>query len=393
MISTLRNSVKWKLIASLMVIGVITTTAFMATVMFVYQNNLRDNALRTVENIQGFYQSLIENDIKMLSAALDTFTTNEAFKELYLSKNFTQLLYAGQELFESNRDRYGITHQYYIDYDGKTFLRMHKPSFSGDQIQRQTFKQAQRTNALAAGIELGKTAYALRVVKPYYLDDMQLGFIEFGEEIDHFNHIVKQQTGIDMVVLGDKTLLDENAYATSRTQTNQPNNWNDLNRYVVFSDTFEQPRYFNDRIFDAAEVQDLDGPTFLGTVAYDGRILMKGAFPLHTINDQRTGIIYLLSDVTEQTVNYRNLILSIVAIGVVTLIACFWLVVNYLQARVIDPIVELTDKAHEISTGKQLQDKITTERADEIGRLMKSFERLRVSMNMAMRELAGGTDR
>ncbi len=65
-------------------------------------------------------------------------------------------------------------------------------------VDRATLTKAIETKGLGAGKELGKTAFALRVVRPWFGQDGKLlGYLELGEEIDHFLGRMKAQTGDD----------------------------------------------------------------------------------------------------------------------------------------------------------------------------------------------------
>lgn len=201
----------------------------------------------------------------MLSAALDTFTTNEAFKQLFAKGDINALQKASEELYSNNRKRYGVTHFYYIDNYGICQLRMHQPDLRGDKITRMTFESAKKSNQPTSGLELGKTTYALRVISPYVDKGSQLGFVEFGEEIDHFNDVIKKETGIDVTLLGDKKLLNQEAYKGMRTRAGKPDNWTDLENHVVLGSTFNQQDYFVKTVFKDEDVKDIIQPTYFGT--------------------------------------------------------------------------------------------------------------------------------
>lgn len=111
---SVKKSIKTKFVAILLIAETLVVAAFIGAVFFVFQDNIRENSLQIVKNTEGFYKSLIDNDIKMLSAALDTFTTNETFKKLFIKGDIDALQQTGNPLFSSNRNRYGITHFYYI---------------------------------------------------------------------------------------------------------------------------------------------------------------------------------------------------------------------------------------------------------------------------------------
>jgi HAMP domain-containing protein len=385
---SMKKSIKTRFVTILLITETLVVAAFVATIFLIFQNNIRESSLQIIKNTEGFYASLIDNDTKMLSAALDTFSANEAFKQLFAKGDINALQKASEELFALNRGRYGITHFYYIDNDGICRLRMHQPDMRDDKITRTTFNSAQKSRRLSSGIELGKTAYALRVVAPYMDKNSQLGFVEFGEEIGHFNDIVKKQTGIDITLLGDKKFLDQEQYKATHNQTGKSNGWDALRNYVILGSTFDQQDHFINAIFNDEDTKDITQPVYLGTVSYNDRTLMKGAFPFHSFGNQRTGLIYIMSDVTDQVSHFRWLLFYTALGGVLVILASFWIALRYMQSEVINPIIGLTERAENISLGKGLDEEFTTSRVDEIGSLTTAFERMRISLNKAMKMLA-----
>jgi len=116
--------------------------------------------------------------------------------------------------FEKLRER-GVTHWYFIEPEPTRtcFLRVHSPHLTGDVIERTTLTQAVATHRVGSGKELGKTAFALRVVKPISSGGKVIGYMELGEEIDHFFGRMKAQTGDDFGLLVDKRFIDRKELA------------------------------------------------------------------------------------------------------------------------------------------------------------------------------------
>ena len=140
----------------------------------------------------------------MLSSLIAVIERDEKIKELYISKNKKGLYLEAKNMFEEIKDKYGITHWYFILPDGRCFLRVHNEKLSGDQINRYTYKEAKTTKKESSGIELGKTAYALRVVSPYYSNGKLIGYMELGQEIDDFLNVLKTETGDEFSIIVEK---------------------------------------------------------------------------------------------------------------------------------------------------------------------------------------------
>lgn len=384
-----KTSIKWKILGGILIIEILLTVVFAVIVMKTFQRNLQLSSTRTVENIQGMYNSIMRNDTKMLSAALDVFLQDVSFTQVYSKKDRKSLLKTVEALYRRNRNLYGMTHFYYINNDGKCFLRVHKPELFGDAINRVTFVQAKSTGRVSSGIELGKTAFALRVVSPCIYRGNQIGFVEFGEEIDHFDQIVKKETGSDVFVVIQKTHFKENDYRGTRKTANQRDDWDDLKNYALVSETFGDRGFFARNIFSEQDVRSVQTPTFLGTITRGGRVLAKGAFPLHDVANKQVGIIMTLTDVTELMNTEKMALTYLILAAIVLFLISYWFTFRYLKAVIIDPLINLSSRADEISTGK-VEEKLETDRTDEIGMLIRSFDRMRVSINKFLTILSKG---
>jgi HAMP domain-containing protein len=176
----------------------------------------------------------------------------------------------------------------------KVFLRVHRPEQHGDVVHRATLSRAIDTLAFGGGKELGQTAFALRVVRPWYGRDGSLvGFAELAEEIDHFVARLKQQTGDDYGLLVEKVFLDKQAWARSRA--GRRNNWDDRPRSVVVNTTTADEAII---AFDGDLSSVPDGGMLLGEEERAGRIYARGIVAVKDAAGRRVGGLFVLHDVT-----------------------------------------------------------------------------------------------
>lgn len=379
----IKGGIKVKILRIILASEILLTVIFVGISVYALQKSLQLSSLETISNIHGVYDSVMKDDTKMLSAALDVFTKNDTFKQLYQKRDRVKLYAAGKDLFDSNRERYGMTHFYYINNDDTCFLRMHQPQLADDVISRVTYQNAKKRGKTSSGIELGKTAFALRVVSPYYYNGSQIGYVEFGEEIDHFDQAVKAETGSDILVLVNKNLLKEQDYKSTRNTAGQRDDWDDLKNYVLVSETFGDRKFFVSKVFNENDIRFVKGSVVLGTVNYNGRILMKGAFPITDVTDKPVGVAMVLSDVTAQVNNSRASILYLVLAALALLAVSSWATFQYLNREIIAPMVDLANQVVDVSMGN-VDKKLESARTDEIGLLIRSFDRMRVSLKIAL---------
>jgi HAMP domain-containing protein len=375
----LRTSIRGKILGTQVLIIIV----FAAIVIFYFQQNMHLSSLQIIKNTQGVYNSILANDTKMLSAAVNTFSDDESYKQIYAQHDRDKLTKAGENLFKTNHDKFSITHFYFIDNDGTCFLRLHKPELFGDAINRKTFLKAKETGDVASGLELGKTAFALRVVAPYVHRGYRIGFVEMGEEIEHFDQIVKKETGNDVAVLIDKSLLDEKAYRQTRATAGQRDDWNDLQGYAMVSATIADRKFIADKVFKEAKVRAVNGPSYFGTVNWEGKSLMQGAFPLHDVTGKKVGVVLVLSNIQEQVRHERITLVILLVAGLILFVGSFLFTYRHLKTAIITPLIELSNNAIDVSMGN-VDKKMDTDRTDEIGMLIRSFERMRVSLKKSM---------
>lgn len=200
----------------------------------------RESISRATASDVNYVKSIFDEaqllDTRTLSAVLEVISRDSSIQEIFLEEDREKLYEHAYPLFQSLKDQYDITHWYFILPTGEVFLRMHNSEIYGDQVSRLTFWQARDKGTLSSGIELGKTAYALRVVMPYFAGDELIGYLELGEKIDHFLEILKSETGSDFVFVADKRYLDEEKWSSVSQVAGRDNNWNDLDDYLVISE-------------------------------------------------------------------------------------------------------------------------------------------------------------
>jgi len=278
----------------------------MAFILFYLANldiqgeNLMKFAEKDLRSARLSFDELKDLDVKMLASGLEIITSNEKIKELYLEKDREKLYNYVSPLFEDIRNRYGITHWYFIGLDGKTFLRVHNKVIYDDDITRFTFENAKKSGEISSGIELGKTAYALRVVIPYYDGDELIGYVELAEEIDHFFEILKKQTSDDFILVTDKNYLDELKWGGVREIAGLKDNFNDLETHVIVSpqDVNEKDIimncFSNENLYDA-----VNGENFFQEIENGENIYKCAGFHLTDAGDRDSGIIFVSLDISQ----------------------------------------------------------------------------------------------
>jgi hypothetical protein len=296
-------SVELKAMFAVAVICVVAGLASARSAGQIYEQNVEASAHAMLQGASEAFAAQERSDIEKLGATLDALLASDELRDAFVSRDRERLLAAAAPLFATMRTRDRITHWYFIEPGPSptVFLRVHRPELHGDVVERATLRIAAETKELGAGKELGKTAFALRAVRPWVHEGKLLGYMELAEEIDHFLGAIKARTGDEYGLLVKKKFLDEKAWAAVLGP--RSNTWNDRPDVVVVDTTT-----FTEGIIDFAG--DLDGIPDSGTTldAFERgeRAYIRGIFPVRDAAARKVGALFVLHDFTEQHAAMRG---------------------------------------------------------------------------------------
>ncbi len=235
------------------------------------------------------FEKLERADVEMLSRSLDALVGDPALVGPFLARDREELLRAARPVFERLKAENQITHFYFLDPEpGRTcFLRVHKPEQFGDRVGRDTLTAAIATKTIGAGKELGKTAFALRVVKPIRSGGKIVGYMELGEEIDHFVDRMKQQTGDDFGLFVDKQHVDRAELARVRND----DRWDEHADVVLINSTMWDEKHV-DLGMPLGKLPEKGA--ILGDLEEEkGRRYAAGAFPVRNASGHVVGALFV----------------------------------------------------------------------------------------------------
>jgi hypothetical protein len=260
------------------------------------QRGVRITIDEAISDAGETFLALERADVEKLDTALRALSTNAALVDAFTRRDRARLAAATAPVFSDLKENHDVTHLCFIEQDPsrKVFFRGHKPERYGDRVERATLRRAIDTLSVGAGTELGATAFALRVVRPWYGRDGELvGFAELGEEIDHFLARMKARTGDDYALLVEKTFLDEKAWGA--LHAGERNNWSDRARTVVVNATIPEG-VIGDLSRDASSIPDAG--MFVSEEELGGKRFARGVVPIKDAAGRRVGGLVVLHDVT-----------------------------------------------------------------------------------------------
>ncbi len=316
-------------------------------------------------------------DVEKLETTAVAVMAHPGLAEAFAGRDRARLLALAAPLFARLRAEHDVTHLYFLDpAPARTcFLRVHKPEQFGDVVNRATLARAVETGKVAAGKELGQTAFALRVVQPWTVDGKLIGYLELGEEIDHFLGRMKAQTGDDYGLLVEKRYLDRALWAHARA--GRRDGWDDHPTAVVVDGTTADPSLI-DLGGDPSAVPD-DG-RLLGEVERGGRVLARGIVPVRDAAERRVGGLFVLHDITalhDATERAgRRVVWVLAAAAAAMALGLLWSMQRLVFARLTRMIDTLEDASARLAGGDYaVAATLPVGARDELGRFEAFFAR------------------
>ncbi len=259
-------------------------------------------------------EGLERSDAEKLRTGLSLLATQPALAAAYRAGDRDRFLTLAQPLFAELRRNHDITHFYVHTPSKVNWVRVHSPPQFGDPIGRATLARAVETGDVGAGKELGKNGFALRVVEPWKVDGQVIGYLELGEEIDHFLDRMRAQTGDEYALLILKGRLDEKAW-TAFYKDHHP--WGPSPEHVVANNTTSDPM-----VAAGLSVEGLDADRLLPDLARDGKVWARGLVPVRDASGVLAGGLLVLHDVTALSASMaqaRNVLLGMLAAAAIAM--------------------------------------------------------------------------
>jgi PAS domain S-box-containing protein len=378
--------IAYKLSLSFFAVLIPLGLVYYGIVLYIQSEDIETYVIDEIDHMELSFHNLEERDTKILSSTLEAIIRDPSLKEIYAEKDREKLFDFGQPLFRNLKNKYGITHFYFILPDGHCFLRLHNRDIYDDLITRFTFWGARDTKEFSSGIELGKTAFALRVVSPYYMDGELIGYVELGEEIEHFLEILKSETRNDFGIIADKVHLDREKWRSVRKTAGLRDNWDDLENHIILATTSDDPAA--SECFVEEKLERIEkGEHYFQRISSGDQSFVCSGFEITDAGGRHAGAVISLIDITNHVAMVKKT--NLVTMGLIAALLAIASGIGIFISRSISrPVSELQNAAAEIAEGK-MDKMVSITTGDELGQLADSFSK----MTLKLKESYTGLER
>jgi hypothetical protein len=337
-------SIRVKLIVPL-VGGLVAIAVAIAVLMrFVYDRGVSQGALLELQQSAQALAQIEDQEESWLGGLAEVITENETLAEALRRQDRSALLAEAGPIFERLKRQRGVTHWYFHPPDpaAGVLLRVHQPELRGDVVERPSFLRAVASGRPASGVELGRTAYAVRVVRPWYLEGRLIGYLELGTDIHAFLDRLKRMTGNDFAMLLDKRPLERAGW---ERVLRAPERWDQRPELVEVENTS------GDEALAAglARVADLPAqPAVMERMVRGGKVFIRGLFPLRGHDGRQVGAVAELHEITPLLAGMDELRVQVVVLVLLLASALAALLVFLLDVLVLDPIARMSRTLEEL---------------------------------------------
>lgn len=297
------------LFASILLLLIIFTLA----IYHLQQKHINDDVQARLDSVSRYFNQFLASDAQLIGETTHFVKDNPDIQNAWLTKDRKTLLTLTTPIFEKLRHDYRITHLYFIDVNQTCFLRVHNPPRFGDRIDRFTFKSAADTVKPYWGIELGSYGtFTLRVVQPWFVNNTLIGFVEFGEEIDHIAPQLKSVVNVDLAFLIDKSLLNRDDWQEGLKIMGRTGDWDLMpNCVIADSTTSDVPPEFT----QLASLPHEKRRNHILTAKLNGSTFSAGFVKLSDAAGHEVGDILIIKDITKEQASLRILLVTIATIS------------------------------------------------------------------------------
>lgn len=290
---------------------------------------------KIVTSADKMLRSQMEEEEETLKVGMSGVLDNQAFAAPLRAGDRAGLLNLALPIFKAIHPDAQVTHFYFGTLDGATLLRVHSPTAFGGPFDHGLSVKAVQSGKSATGLELGGFgALSLRVSSPYRDNGEIIGVVQQGLEFQHIADVVHHVLGIDILILIDKTRLEQANWERGRAYFGWPLPWERFPAVVLNNSTLP---ILPDPVAEQIAKAPTGGDIATGYVKDGGRILYLAPIPLLDAEGQRLGNMMVVIDRTSLISGSHILMVGIAVLCLcvaVLLIGLFHRIIRKVETRI-----------------------------------------------------------
>ncbi len=293
---------------------------------YIQKQRIQQNKLDTIYTYDKRFKQYIDSEAKVLNSYIELFKNYKQMQKYFIDQNKEALYKSALEEFQNINKNSDITHFYFIDTDGKVFLRMHDKNKDKDIVKRYTLLKAKETNKPFYGLEFGlKKNYTLRVVHPWIVDGKLIGYVELGKEVDKLIESLSSQLNLEIYIGVNKEIYKDAPQFVLKRLENSPQT---TKQYIVYKtkNSFKNIEHHLNSI-NRSNWIDLDESSYISYTK-----------PLLDVSEHKLGSFLFLANITKE---YNDLLASTRLYSLIIFsLTAFMIVFGYFFTRTKEKEVE-----------------------------------------------------
>ena len=360
--STSIKPVQTRLLIPLVSILILMTSAFVLSLFLLQKEHIQQNAQININAAKdGLYHTLEEQSL-LLETLLNDLGKKPELIKLLKEKNKTKLLTEYQAQNMEFKKRYNITHFYFHLPNKQNLLRMHQPTRYGDMINRYTLLEAERTGTISSGLELGTLGtLTLRVVKPIFQDNVLIGYLELGKEIEDILKNIQYHHQVKLILLIKKKFLKKDLWENGMNMLKRPHKWNQFTDYVL---SYSTKPYLDDSMNSIIQNRIKHNYQLVSQLEYKRQTWSMINIPIKDARDKNIAELIILNDISASNALLEQLTLYILISVLILTLILFWFLHILLKRTDRDIVIQ--------NIKRRRSEHLAKERADFISDLLNS---------------------